>query len=38
MERLAIALFLVVGTAIIMGIVLIIPIWLERNFNKFDKK
>ncbi len=38
MERLAIGLFLVVGTAIIMGIVLIIPIWLERNFNRFDKK
>jgi hypothetical protein len=38
MERLAIGLFLVVGTAIIMGIVLIIPIWLERNFNKFDRK
>lgn len=38
MERFAIGLFLVVGTAIIMGIILIIPIWLERNFNKFDRK
>ena len=38
MDRLAIGLFLVVGTAIIMGIVLGLSIWLERNFNRFDKK
>lgn len=38
MDRLGIGLFLVIGTGIIMGFILGLSIWLERNFNRFDKK
>lgn len=38
MDRLGIGLFLVIGTGIIMGVILGLSIWMEKNFNRFDKK